>query len=638
MRWLIIPLAVLVTSGAACPRRFDPSARPSLPSSGEPQARTRFDAARTRFENAEYAAAQTELRDVARDFPQDPIVPYARLYEGMSARRQGNAQAAVDVLEPLAADGKAPDEIRQRARFHLGLSLAAVGRHDEAQAILTPLAGSVGSGEEEGELYAALAESAAARHQSAEALGWYDRFFAVGRPAEKAYVSARVSALVDGLDPAGARAAFDRAAKDGPSAAYLGRRLAAEARAAGDDARARSLLSETSAARAAVGLPGEEAGGPAGAGDPQIVGAVLPLSGKRRLVGEATARGLTLAAGTYDRGAGGGVAVDGIPLPFEVTLEDAGEGKGRAAAAVEALAAAGAVAIVGPVDRDAVEEAGARASALGVPLVTLDVGESGGAAPGPLVFRAVVSVEDRARALAARAALQGVSRFAILSPDIGYGTRAAAAFRKEIEARGKTIVADEHYAKDATSFAEPVNRIAKADFQALFIPDTATRLELVAPQLAVADLVVQAPTDKRPKRGRAIWLLSTAEAVSPKFLRGTGRYTKGALLAPGFYPDESDPKIGAYVARFRLAHNDAPTYLDAYAYDAALLVRAAVEGGARDRASVAAALSALSKAQPLAGLTGDVWFDPATRARGDRGLLYTVVPEGTDFTVKVVRR
>jgi hypothetical protein len=197
------------------------------------------------------------------------------------------------------------------------------------------------------------------------------------------------------------------------------------------------------------------------------------------------------------------------------------------------------------------------------------------------------------------------------------------------------VIADERYPKDATSFSEPVGRVARRDFGALFIPDTAARLELVAPQLAVADLVVQPPGERKPKRGRPIWLLSTAEALGPRFLRGTGRYTRGALLAPGFYPDENDARIGAYVARFRLAHNDEPTYLDAYAHDAALLVRDAVERGARDRGQVAASLGALRQGAALPGLTGDVWFDPQTHARGDGGLLYTVAPDGS--AVRVMR-
>ena len=143
----------------------------------------------------------------------------------------------------------------------------------------------------------------------------------------------------------------------------------------------------------------------------------------------------------------------------------------------------------------------------------------------------------------------------------------------------------------------------------------------MAPQLAVANLVVQPAGAGKPARGRAILLLATAEALTPKFLRGSGRYSTGALLAPGFYPDDADPRIGPFVARFRAAYGgEDPTYLDAYAWDAALVVRAAVEGGAKDRVAVAAAIAV----GVVTGVTGEVRFDSAG-ARADAGVLFTVV-------------
>ena len=81
------------------------------------------------------------------------------------------------------------------------------------------------------------------------------------------------------------------------------------------------------------------------------------------------------------------------------------------------------------------------------------------------------------------------------------------------------------------------------------------------------------------------------------------------------------------MTRFRSAYGDDPSYLDAYAYDAALLLRTAVEMGARDRPALVAALAALRAGNAMKGVTGEVWFDPS-RNRGDRGTLYTVIPDG----------
>jgi hypothetical protein len=52
---------------------------------------------------------------------------------------------------------------------------------------------------------------------------------------------------------------------------------------------------------------------------------------------------------------------------------------------------------------------------------------------------------------------------------------------------------------------------------------------------------------------------------------------------------------------------------------------------------VAAALAGYSAQAPLFGLTGALWFEKGSHARGDAGLLYTVVGDGTTFAVRALR-
>ena len=71
-----------------------------------------------------------------------------------------------------------------------------------------------------------------------------------------------------------------------------------------------------------------------------------------------------------------------------------------------------------------------------------------------------------------------------------------------------------------------------------------------------------------------------------------------------------------------------PDDLAAYAWDAALVIRAAVEAGARDR-------DALTQAIPttrVAGVTGDIAFGPG-RGRADAGVLFTVAQGGGSIRV-----
>jgi ABC-type branched-subunit amino acid transport system substrate-binding protein len=198
---------------------------------------------------------------------------------------------------------------------------------------------------------------------------------------------------------------------------------------------------------------------------------------------------------------------------------------------------------------------------------------------------------------------------------------------------GGRIIATASYPTKTTSFGKIVGKIRGKPWDAIFVPDVASRLELVVPALASANLVVKPIGAKAPKKGRKIALLSTAEALRPKYLRGSGRYSNGAVFAPGFYADADDPVIGPYVTRFEAAFGRAPTYLDAYAYDAALVIRAAVESGARSRAEVGAAMATSA----VDGLTGAIQFSSA-RHRADSGLLYVVgVDSGGDYRIRAQR-
>jgi branched-chain amino acid transport system substrate-binding protein len=264
-----------------------------------------------------------------------------------------------------------------------------------------------------------------------------------------------------------------------------------------------------------------------------------------------------------------------------------------------------------------------------MPVISLDPSESPLVQGSPHVFRIVVPVEARARALARAAAARGAKSFALLVSSLSYATRGAEAFRDEVQKLGGKVVVEEKYDKDATSFVDPVKKLAGKPFDALFIPDTAQKLELIAPQLAVANLQVSAPGAAKPARGaRAIVLLSTAEAIDPNFLKGSGRYTVGAILAPGFYPDDTDPRMQAFVLRYRAAYGTSPDYLAAYAWDAALVIRAAVDAGARDRGALLQTMGS----RTVAGVTGDVAFGGG-RGRSDAGLLFTVAPGGGSIKV-----
>ncbi|HUH05911.1 MAG TPA: penicillin-binding protein activator, partial [Kofleriaceae bacterium] len=334
------------------------------------------------------------------------------------------------------------------------------------------------------------------------------------------------------------------------------------------------------------------------------------------------ARGMSMAAGAVG---------DSAMLGLDVSLRDSGSDAATAARQVEALAREGAIAVVGPVSDADVAAVTVVASKEGLPVLSL--------APRPrspgqgVVFHVAQSAEDRARALARYAIRVGARDVAILAPKSGYGRAVGAAFRAEIEQLGGTVVSAVEYEPGETSFGKVV-RSVRGPWQAVFVPDQAAKLALIAPALAAGNLQSRPEGKGKTKVGRPILLLSTAEAVDDRYLRSAGRYSYGAVLAPGFYPDRTDAFIARFVDRFREAFGREPGTWEAHAFDAALMVRQAVDAGARSRAEVAAALAGT----PVQGLTGTLRFG-ADGMRADGGLLFTVdKAEGADQYLIRARR
>jgi ABC-type branched-subunit amino acid transport system substrate-binding protein len=213
----------------------------------------------------------------------------------------------------------------------------------------------------------------------------------------------------------------------------------------------------------------------------------------------------------------------------------------------------------------------------------------------------------------------------VLSPDNDYGNLAVAAFRAVIESGGGTIVTSATYPKDSKSFAAPVAKLT-GSWDAVFVADNADNVALV-----VADLAAKGHwpkplgTKKSKKVKHPILLLATADELTDAYLATAGRQSEGAWLAPGFYPDDTDPNVKAFHDRFGAD----PSATAAYAYDAAQLAASAAGAGRTG-------LPAILEANRYAGLTGTVEFD-AEHRRKDDGVIYTVENRGGSYVIRAVR-
>jgi ABC-type branched-subunit amino acid transport system substrate-binding protein len=388
-----------------------------------------------------------------------------------------------------------------------------------------------------------------------------------------------------------------------------------------------------------------------------VVGVAVPLSGKQKAWGDAILQGVELAIP-----AGG---------PVKVIVKDTRGEPDGAAEAVAQLAAEGAVAIIGGVTNAEAVRAAAAAQQAGVPLVSLS--KVDGVTEGrPYVFRLMLTSRAQAQALAELAvARRGLKRAVVLYPEIPYGQELRTAFQSEVEARGGAVTRSVGYEPDRANFAPMVKELvgrtqieqradwreaqraivkeiqdpyrrAKAlekarkelapivEFDLVFVPDFARSITLLAPALAVEDVVtacdpaeIERIQKVSPWVVKPVLLLGANGWDDPAIVEKAGKYVECAVFVDGFFVGSERADTKRFVEAFQKANARAPSILEASAYDAAGMIALAMARGAAGRKELRDALSA-QKAYP--GATGDVTFD----ARGEpvRALFFLTVDKG----------
>lgn len=614
----LVTIACLVLLVAACPGRGTRRTLvPDAPQGGDAQARKEFHAARTKFlrDGGKNAA---DFNRIVEDYPDDPIVPWAQLYAGIAAVSARDFGVAARSLQEVV-DADADANLTKRAQLFLGITKNYLGDHVAAIRLLDRGAAMVEGDVEKTEYLAAAAYARAGAGRGAESVPLFDQLYARVTPTERAAIVGRVEDVVAQLDPSALGQLYETLDdRKGPGLAAVASRLAILAEDGGRGGDAQRYREAAAAARAAVGLPrtiARTGTSVSTSGSSGLVGAVMPFGGKSNRVAEAAVAGLGMAAGVH-----GGTAVAAI----EVRSADE---PGAAATAVEELAKANVVAIVGPIDAASVDAAAQRAESLNVPLLSLS-GTPEQRQTGRYVFHMRHSAEARARTLAQRALARGVKSFAVLAPDSGYGKAVTAAFTAEVQQGGGTIVVTVKYPPETKSFPSFASKL-DGNWQAVFVPEQADKLGLVTPAIAASGRLPKPLGTKRVTGGRPVLLLSTAEGLTGQYIGDAGRLSEGAWFAPGFYPDDTDAATKTFLDQFIASYGRAPGVTEAYAYDAVQLAASAGSGG---RAALAHNLASGT----MSGLTGTIAFDRQHR-RSDGGVIYTVVEENGAYAIRVAK-
>jgi ABC-type branched-subunit amino acid transport system substrate-binding protein len=130
------------------------------------------------------------------------------------------------------------------------------------------------------------------------------------------------------------------------------------------------------------------------------------------------------------------------------------------------------------------------------------------------------------------------------------------------------------------------------DFDAVFIPDAPKKAGLIIPQLAYYDI-------------RDVYLLGTNLWNSSTLLEMSGEYMKGTLIADGFFSESRSETVRKFVAAFQNTYGRVPGFIEAVAYDSAMMVFETMRHTATDlRRDLKQALLQISDFEGVSGRTG----------------------------------
>jgi len=666
-------LIALLLSLAACPNRVVVvNGQEMTPAQAEDQGRAELETVRREAKDLPAAEAGERFAAFAARYQGTDVAADALWQAADLFRAAGRPERAVQVLSTLLADHPLYPRALD-AKYALALSQMESNRVRDGLMTLESLYPQLPP-EARPEAARRAAAAAEANGELAQAVRWQAEVAATSTGEARAAAVARAAELVDQLSFAEVAQLRDALPKDAAVQEPLTMKLARIHLHLRDYARAQEAAREVflrwpdgpyaQDAKAIIDRIARLT-----LVKPNVLGVAVPLSGNYKRWGEAILQGVGLSLGE-----GSGV---------KVAIRDTRGEPGGAAQAMEQLVLdEGAIAVIGGVTNAEAERAAAAAEELAVPFVALSKQE-GITDAGPHVFQNMLTAQAQARALVEFAmARRGMRRFAVLYPTVPYGTELANAFWDEVEDRGGEIRGAEAYAADRTTFTPLVKdlvgklyldertdytdqmkdlaqrekdpyRRRKAmekirdkldpitDFDAIFIPDFPKNLKLLVPALAVEDVVTLTCLPEELKRiakstGRPdlvpVQLLGANGWNGDPTLFDTspgapGRLLRCAIFVDGFFAGSSRPATRAFVDSFQKKYNgQAPTILEASAFDAAGMIREHMAPGPGRRAQTREDLrEALSAEKGYPGATGDITMSP--RRTPEKELFFLTVDQ-----------
>jgi branched-chain amino acid transport system substrate-binding protein len=531
-------------------------------------------------------ASRGEVRQ-AQDAYESFIISHQRTVEADLARLElgildadlGRCSRAVPHLEQ--AQQSADRAIGLRASLHLATCQLKLGDAERALQTIQPLTGERFSAEEQALLWDDVLIAAEQTIDAALALRVIDDLIAGDSiPPEPQRPDAAVELLAQKVTIEEATALFDELQPGAPPHVAISMRLLLHALEIQD---ADWVQRAAAALRSSASIEDPEVAMLVARadeflyGNPYVVGAMLPLSGRGQEVGRQLLQGMQLAQ-----------LDEGGP---ELSVEDTGDDASKASdAAASLIGDQRVVALLGPVGARTTEAAAAITNRAGVPLLSFSASEEVTSA-GDRVFRFLYSPREELEALVGAARKRGFSRFVALYPDHGYGRTLERLFDQEVAAAGGVYCEGVAYPAGTKSFVEYVRTVLETSCDVVLLADVGEQVALIAPTFA-AEGAWSAVDGQAPAHAeRPVHFLLPSPSWSPTLLRRAHRYLQGALVALPFYEGSEATLNQHFQMAYETRYGEQPATFAAYGYDAYRMIAAALRQGYQTRQSLADALT-----------------------------------------------
>lgn len=306
---------------------------------------------------------------------------------------------------------------------------------------------------------------------------------------------------------------------------------------------------------------GTTSGGPAG-GDEILIGHYAAMSGAQATFGQSTDNGIKLAVEEIN--AAGGVKGKKLRV---ITYDDKGDTKESGAAVTRLITRDKVAAVLGQV-ASSLSLAGAPVcQEHGVPMITPSSTNPQVTQVGDKIFRVcfIDPFQGYVTAKYIRDLPTGaVSKVAILYDQANaYSVGLAEEFGKAFIRLGGTITTRQTYSEGDQDFSAQLTAIRGTNPEMVFIPGYYSDVGNIALQARKLGITV-------PLFGGDGW-------TSPKLVEIGGQALEGCFFSEHYSPEDPNPRIQEYIAKYKAKYGAVPDGLAALGYDAARLLADAME-------------------------------------------------------------